>query len=96
MGVLGQPLRGQEIVDAGLAFTCVNASEVEGLLEELTKNATVDPVLTRRAMNSARLQLGPQALPWAASLEVERGVQMWSMARKGQKGWTSSQRELRK
>lgn len=92
MGVLGQPLRGQEIVDAGLAFTCVKANEADGLLKKLTGPAALDPVLTRRAMNSAKLQLGPQALPWAASLEVERGAQMWSMARKGQNGWTGQRR----
>ncbi len=40
-------------------------------------------------MNSARLELGPPAVSWSSALEIERGVQMWSMARKGEGAWSS-------
>lgn len=87
MGVLGQPLRGQHIVSAGLAYACVDDSEIAQTLATLTEVAARDPLLTRKAMNSARLVLSTPGLSWPASLEVERGAQMWSMARKGEAGW---------
>ncbi|MBM4575743.1 hypothetical protein GS415_06305 [Rhodococcus hoagii] len=37
--------------------------------------------------NSARLELDQPGVPWSAAVEIERGVQMWSMGRKGEAAW---------
>ena len=87
--LLGVPLRGEQIVEAGLAQACVETDDIERALTDLTATASADPELTRRTMTSARLQLGPPSLPWSAGVEIERGAQMWSMARKGESTWKS-------
>lgn len=33
------------------------------------------------------LELGAGPVPWPAAVEIERGAQMWSLARKGREGW---------
>ena len=45
--------------------------------------------LARRIKKSADLELGPPAVPWAAAIELERGVQMWSLGRKGEAYWST-------
>jgi enoyl-CoA hydratase len=64
-------------------------ADLDGRIAELTGPAAADPELTRRIMASARLELGPPAVSWASALEIERGVQMWSMSRKGEASWSS-------
>ncbi|MFJ6095682.1 enoyl-CoA hydratase-related protein [Williamsia muralis] len=89
MAACGQSLTGTEAVTHGLAYAAVPAEELPVLVDGLTGPAARDPELTRRIMTSARLELGPPAVNWSSALEIERGVQMWSMSRKGQQAWSS-------
>ena len=89
MAAFGRSMTGQQAVDRGLAHACVALDELPELIQEMVSTAAADPELTRRLFQSVRLELGPPAIPWASALEVERGVQMWSMSRKGQDKWSS-------
>ena len=89
LAACGQSLNGTEAVARGLAHTAVAAEDIPETVEGLVRTAAADPELTRRIMTSARLELGPPAVSWSSALEIERGVQMWSMSRKGQASWSS-------
>ncbi|MBA4024065.1 MAG: enoyl-CoA hydratase [Gordonia sp.] len=89
MAGFGRSLTGKEAADRGLAYACAAAADVAALVDQLVVAATADPELTRRVLRSARLELGPPAISWSSALEVERGVQMWSMSRKGESSWSS-------
>ncbi|MBF6188991.1 enoyl-CoA hydratase-related protein [Nocardia farcinica] len=89
LAACGLSLTGTEAVARGLAHLAVEESEMDARIDELTAPAAADPELTRRIMNSARLELGPPAVSWSSALEIERGVQMWSMSRKGEGSWSS-------
>jgi enoyl-CoA hydratase len=95
LGVLGQTVDGRRAVDLGLAWQCVPAEEVDQAAIALAQRAGSDPELARVAIRSARMQSGPPALPWAASIELERAAQMWSFDRKGSDGWRGGERPLR-
>ncbi|MGA4689387.1 enoyl-CoA hydratase/isomerase family protein [Rhodococcus sp. AB351] len=89
LAACGQSLSGSDAVARGLAYIAVAAEDIPATVEQLTRTAAADPELTRRIMTSARLELGPPAVSWESALEIERGVQMWSMARKGHASWSS-------
>lgn len=89
MAACGQSLTGAEAAARGLAHAAVPADEIAAIVDCLTAPAARDPELTRRVMTSARIELGPPAVPWASAIEIERGVQMWSMSRKGRESWSS-------
>jgi len=89
MATCGVALTGEQAVTRGLAHLAAAEPELDARIAELTAPAAADPELTRRIMNSARLELGPPAVSWSSALEIERGVQMWSMARKGEGAWSS-------
>ena len=89
LAACGQSLTGAEAVARGLAHLAAEEADLDARIGELTAPAAADPELTRRIMSSARLELGPPAVSWPSALEIERGVQMWSMARKGEASWSS-------
>ncbi|PTR22147.1 enoyl-CoA hydratase [Rhodococcus sp. OK519] len=89
MGVLGAALSGTDAVRRGLAWDTTGPDEILGKAIELVSIAAQDPVLARRIKNSARLELDPPGVPWPAAVEIERGVQMWSMGRKGETAWNT-------
>lgn len=89
LAACGQSLTGTEAVARGLAYTAAPPEEIPGVVDGLVRIPAADPELTRRIMTSARLELGPPAVSWASALEIERGVQMWSMSRKGKAAWSS-------
>jgi enoyl-CoA hydratase len=89
LAACGQSLTGTEAVERGLAYTAVAAEDIPNTVDGLVRTAAADPELTRRIMTSARLELGPPAVSWSSALEIERGVQMWSMSRKGKGSWSS-------
>lgn len=95
LAACGQSLTGEQAVARGLAYAAAPAEELPALVDGLTGPAARDPELTRRVMTSARLELGPPAVSWASALEIERGVQMWSMSRKGKQAWSSRGPERR-
>ena len=89
LAACGQSLTGAEAAAKGLAYAAVEASEISQFVDALVRTAAADPQLTRRVKASARLELGPPAVSWSSAVEIERGVQMWSMSRKGNAAWSS-------
>lgn len=87
MAGLGTPLSGEAAVRRGLAYDCADEESLQTLASSMAENAAADPELSRRIKNSIRLELGPPGVSLAAALEIERGVQMWSMGRKGEEKW---------
>ena len=87
MGALGITLSGEQAQRLGLAWLACHAETIGQCAIDLVAIPARDPVLARRIKKSADLELGPAAVPWAAAIEVERGVQMWSLSRKGDAVW---------
>lgn len=82
MGLFSEEISGRDAVDHGLAWQAVPDDQVLDRALELARRAARDPLLTRRALQNFRRELGPPAVPWEAALEMERGVQAWSMHRR--------------
>jgi enoyl-CoA hydratase len=87
MALLGQALSGAEAVERGLAYAAFPAAQLLPAAMELVALAARDPELTRKVKQSLALELGAGPVSWPAAVEIERGVQMWSLARKGSAGW---------
>lgn len=81
LGLFGAVVTGEQAVGLGLALEAHPSASLHQRAAELAATAAADPELARRTKRSLDLELGPAALPWPAAVEVERGVQMWSMAR---------------
>jgi enoyl-CoA hydratase len=84
MSLFGDEINGHRAAEIGLAWEAVPEAAVEFRALELAHRPARDPELARATVRSFRLELGPPAIPWAASLEVERAIQMWSLRRKAQ------------
>lgn len=82
LGLFGQEISAARAVQLGLAWEALPTAEVEARAIEIATNAARDPALSRLALASLRAELGPPALPWPAAVAVERGPQLWSMARR--------------
>jgi enoyl-CoA hydratase len=82
LSLFGARIDGARAAELGLAWAAVDDAEVEAAALALAAVPGADPELARRTASSLRAQLGPPALPWAPSLELERAAQMWSMRRK--------------
>lgn len=82
LGMFSREISGERAVEVGLAWEAVSDDEVDGLALEMAAGIAEDPVLARRVVRSFRLEANGTALPWAAALEVERGVQLWTQARR--------------
>jgi enoyl-CoA hydratase len=87
MSLLGRAMSGAEAVERGLAYAAFPAGELLPAALELVSLAAKDPQLTRKVKQSLGLELGAGPVSWPAAVEIERGAQMWSMARKGREGW---------
>jgi enoyl-CoA hydratase len=82
MGLFSEMLKGQAIVDAGLAWEAVPDAEVEDRALALASTAAADPVLSRLTVETFRRELGPPAIPWDVAINYERPNQMWSLTRR--------------
>jgi enoyl-CoA hydratase len=82
-------ISGNQAQELGLAWLACDAETIGERATEIVATAARDPLLARRIKTSADLELGPAAVPWAAAIELERGVQMWSLGRKGEAGWST-------
>lgn len=82
LGLFGQEISGKRAVDVGIAWEALPDEDVEPRARELAEIVALDPELARRATRSFRTELGPPAVSWDAALELERGVQMWSLRRR--------------
>jgi len=87
MALLGRPLSGTEAVECGLAYAAHPAGELLLAATKLVALAAADPQLTRKIKHSLMLELGDGPVSLPAAVEIERGAQMWSLARKGSAGW---------
>jgi enoyl-CoA hydratase len=87
MAMLGQAMSGTEAVRYGLAYAAYPAAELLPATMELLALAGKDPELSRKTKQSLTLELGAGPVSWPAAVEIERGTQMWSLARKGREGW---------
>jgi len=88
VGALGVTITGAQAQRLGLAWLACDAMTIGNQANDIVAIAARDPLLARRIKKSADLELGPSAVPWAAAIELERGVQMWSLGRKGEAGWS--------
>jgi enoyl-CoA hydratase len=82
LGLFGLEISPARAVELGLAWEARPSAEVEERAVEIARGAARDPALSRLALASLRAELGPPALPWPANVAVERGPQLWSMARR--------------
>lgn len=82
MALFSEELSGQRAVEVGLAWEAVPDGDVEGRALELAGRIAKDPLVARRVVRSFRLETDGALLPWAAALEVERGVQVWTQGRR--------------
>lgn len=82
IGLFDESLDGAAAVTRGIAWEAVPDGEVEPRALELAAIAARDPLLARRIVKSMRQELGPPAIGWDAAIELERGMQMWSMRRR--------------
>lgn len=82
LGLFGVEIDGRRAAELGIAWQSLPAAEVEPRALELARQAGADPELARHTARSMRLELGPPSLSWAAALEVERAIQMWSLRRR--------------
>ncbi len=86
ISVFDQEISGERAVTLGLAWEAIEPSQVVPRALELARHAAVDPELSRQAVRSMRVELGPPQLTWPAAVEFERGAQMWSFRRAQQEG----------
>lgn len=82
MALFSEELSGERAVQVGLAWQAVPDAEVEQRAFELAGRIAKDPVVARRVVRSFRLETDGAPLTWAAALEVERGVQVWTQGRR--------------
>ncbi len=80
--LFSQTLDGPAAKAAGIAWECVPEAEVIERALALASGPAGDPELSRAAVASFRLVLGPPALSWEAALQTERAMQMWSLRRR--------------
>jgi enoyl-CoA hydratase len=82
LGIFSEEINGTRAVEIGLAWQSLPDPDVESRALELADRVGQDPELSRRSIRSFRLQTDGPRLEWNSALEMERGVQMWSQARR--------------
>lgn len=82
IGLFGEEVSGSRAAELGLAWAAVDAADVDTRATELARRVARDPELARRAVGSLRGELGPPSTSWPSAVEMERGVQMWSLRRR--------------
>ena len=81
LGLFGVEIDGRRASQIGIAWESLPPEEVEPRALALAEQVGSDPDLARHMARSLRLEAGPPPLSWPAALELERGVQMWSLRR---------------
>ncbi len=79
LSIFGATVKAHRALELGIAWEVRPDDEVDTRAFELAARAAHNPALARASTRSMRLELGPPAVSWDAALEMERGVQMWSM-----------------
>ncbi|MGQ0624932.1 MAG: enoyl-CoA hydratase-related protein [Sporichthyaceae bacterium] len=80
MTLLGEEVKGQRLVDLGLAWQILPDEEVDARGLELARQVS-DGELVRAAMSTFRAQSSSRQLPWPTALKAEQAAQFWSMGR---------------
>lgn len=87
---LGQALVGDEAVRRGLAWECVTAEDALHRAAELLAHPAADPSLARVVKRSLRSEADGLSASLGSAVDIERGAQMWSLARRApQREWRS-------
>lgn len=82
LGLFRAELSGTEATRLGMAWKAVADEEVETAALALAAEAAQEPELARMSVAIFRSEVGPPGVSWAAAVEMERGVQMWSQRRR--------------
>jgi enoyl-CoA hydratase len=82
MGLFSREVSGDRAVEIGLAWEAAPDDRVDARAVEMAASIAHDPLLARRIVRSFRLETDAGAMPWPAALELERGVQIWTQARR--------------
>ena len=82
LSLFAQDIDGRRAAALGLAWEALPEEEVEPRALQIAATVASDPELARAAARSFRAELGPPSVPWPAALEMEKGVQMWSLRRR--------------
>lgn len=83
VSLFGEQLSGTDCKRVGLAWDAVPDNEVDDRAIGLAERVARDPALARACVRSLRLEAPTAGQGWDVALEGERGVQAWSMMRKG-------------
>jgi enoyl-CoA hydratase len=79
LSLFGEPIDGRRAAALGIAWEALPAADVLERSLELARRVGGQPQLARAMVKSFRDELGPPGIPWPTALEVERGVQLWSL-----------------
>lgn len=82
LGLFSQELTGCRAAELGLASIVAEDEDVENQALLVAHETAKDPLLARRVKRSFHLETSGAQLDWAAALELERGVQLWSQNRR--------------
>jgi enoyl-CoA hydratase len=82
ISLFGQPVDGPRAVELGVAWAAYPEQEVEPEAIRIASVVAADPELAREAAKSFRLEMGPPMSSWSAAIQLETGMQMWSLQRR--------------
>jgi enoyl-CoA hydratase len=82
LSLFAQDIDGRRAAALGLAWEALPEAEVEPRALEIASSVAGDPELARTVARSFRAEVGPPQVSWPAALEMEKGVQMWSLRRR--------------
>jgi enoyl-CoA hydratase len=82
MGLFSEEIDGRRAVEIGLAWESVDDDRVEARALELAARPAGDPLLSREAVRSFRVEAASPGIPWDAALYFERSTQMWAQRRR--------------
>jgi enoyl-CoA hydratase len=85
LAIFGEQIDGRRAVELGLAWRSVSDEHVQEQALVLAHAAAADPVLARLAVRSLRTE-AEASLSVRAALEYERASQLWSLARRAERG----------
>lgn len=84
LSLFAQDIDGRRAAALGLAWEALPEDDVEPRALEIAATVAHDPELARASARSFRTELGPPSVAWPAALEMEKGVQMWSLRRRAE------------
>lgn len=85
LGVVGEEIDGARAAALGFAWRALPDGEVEEEALRLARRCAADPELSRSTVASFRHEAGRPAVPLRAAVELERGQQMWTFRRRGER-----------